>query len=43
MQAVVIEGYGGSEVLKLKEIPSLEPGGREVRVRVHASALNRAE
>jgi putative PIG3 family NAD(P)H quinone oxidoreductase len=43
MQAVVLEGYGGSEVLKLKEIPSLEPGGREVRVRVHASALNRAD
>lgn len=43
MQAVVLEGYGGTEVLKLREIPSLEPGGREVRVRVHASALNRAD
>ncbi|MBV8885061.1 MAG: NAD(P)H-quinone oxidoreductase [Chroococcidiopsidaceae cyanobacterium CP_BM_RX_35] len=43
MQAVVLEGHGGPEVLRLKEIPSLEPGGTEVRVRVHASALNRAD
>lgn len=43
MQAVVLEGHGGPEVLQLREIPGLEPGGSEVRVRVHASALNRAD
>ena len=43
MQAVVIEEYGSPEVLQLKEIPNLEPCRGEVRVRVHASALNRAD
>lgn len=43
MQAVVIEEYGGPEVLQLQEIPNLEPGRGEVRVKVHASALNRAD
>jgi len=43
MQAVVLEEYGGPEVLKIKEIPDLEPGRGEVRVKVRASALNRAD
>ena len=43
MQAVVLEEYGSSEVLQLKEIPKLEPCRGKVRVRVHASALNRAD
>lgn len=43
MWAVVIEEYGSPEVLQLKEIPNLEPGRGEVRVKVHASALNRAD
>lgn len=43
MRAVVLEEYGGPEVLKLKEIPELEPGRGEVRVGVRASALNRAD
>lgn len=43
MQAVVIGEYGGPEVLQLQEIPNLEPGRGEVRVKVHASALNRAD
>lgn len=34
---------GGPEVLKLEEIPLPEPGKGEVRLRVHAIGLNRAE
>lgn len=43
MRAVVLEEYGGPEVLKLQEIPDLEPGRGEVRVEVRASAVNRAD
>ncbi|GAA6619492.1 hypothetical protein [Scytonema sp. NUACC26] len=43
MWAVVIEKYGSPEVLQLKEIPNLEPSRGEVRVKVHTSALNRAD
>ncbi|MGJ3251747.1 MAG: NAD(P)H-quinone oxidoreductase [Elainellaceae cyanobacterium] len=43
MRAVVLNEYGGPEVLKVCEIPELEAGPGEVRVRVMASALNRAD
>lgn len=43
MRAIVIQEYGNPEVLQLKEIPNLEPGRGEVRVKIHASALNRAD
>lgn len=34
---------GGPEVLKFEEVPQQQPGRREVRLRVLASGLNRAE
>src|ERR1700733_12954579 len=34
---------GGPEVLKLEEVPTPEPGKGEVRLRVEAIGLNRAE
>ncbi len=34
---------GGPEVLKIEDAPSLEPGKDEVRLRVQAAGLNRAE
>jgi NADPH:quinone reductase-like Zn-dependent oxidoreductase len=34
---------GGPDVLKIEEIPSPEPGKGEVRLRVEAIGLNRAE
>lgn len=34
---------GGPEVLKIEDAPSLEPGKGEVRLRVEAAGLNRAE
>ncbi len=43
MRAVVIEEYGSPEVLQLQELPNLEPSRQEVRVKVRASALNRAD
>jgi NADPH:quinone reductase len=35
--------YGGPEVLKIEEVPREEPGPGEVRVKVEACALNRAD
>ena len=43
MRAVVITKPGGPEVLSLEERPVPQPGPGEIRVRVHASALNRAD
>jgi NADPH:quinone reductase len=43
MKALVIARPGGPEVLVEEERPVPEPGPGEIRVRVHASALNRAD
>ena len=43
MRAVVLDGYGGPEVLRLQDVPAPEPGPKEVIVEVLASALNRAD
>jgi putative PIG3 family NAD(P)H quinone oxidoreductase len=43
MKAVVISRPGGPEVLELREVDRPEPGAGEVLVRVHATALNRAD
>ncbi|GLS32664.1 NADPH2:quinone reductase [Mesorhizobium albiziae] len=43
MKAYVIEKPGGPEALKLRDIPSPEPGADEVKIRVRAFGLNRAE
>lgn len=43
MRAVVIARPGGPEVLSLRDVPTPEPGARDLLVRVHASALNRAD
>ncbi|MBW6394301.1 zinc-binding dehydrogenase [Thermus sp. SYSU G05001] len=40
MKAVVMEARGGPEVLKVTEVPTPEPGPKEVRIRVKAAALN---
>jgi NADPH:quinone reductase-like Zn-dependent oxidoreductase len=39
-EAMVIERHGGPEVLERRTIEIPEPGPREVRVRVHAVAMN---
>jgi putative PIG3 family NAD(P)H quinone oxidoreductase len=43
MRAVVLEQYGGPEVLVVKELPDPVPGPEEVLVEVASSALNRAD
>ena len=43
MKAVVIPRFGGPEVLELREVPAPTPERGEVRVRVRATAVNRAD
>src|SRR5580698_7177823 len=43
MRAIVIREPGGPEVLELRDVPTPEPARGEVRVRVHATAVNRAD
>lgn len=43
MRAIVLESYGGPEVLQLREVPDPVPGPDEVVVDVAATALNRAD
>lgn len=43
MRAIVIREPGGPEVLELREVPTPEPSRGEVRVRVRATAVNRAD
>jgi NADPH2:quinone reductase len=43
MRAVIITKPGGSDVLEIQDRPRPEPGLGQIRVRVKASALNRAD
>src|SRR5688572_26882058 len=43
MRAIVIREPGGPEVLEQREVLSPVPGRGEVRVRVRATAVNRAD
>jgi NADPH2:quinone reductase len=43
MKAIVISRFGGPEVLELRELPDPAPVRGEVRVRVRATAVNRAD
>jgi NADPH2:quinone reductase len=43
MRAIVIREPGGPEVLEMRELPTPEPSRGEVRVRVRATAVNRAD
>jgi NADPH:quinone reductase-like Zn-dependent oxidoreductase len=43
VRAVVITKPGGPEVLEIRDVASPEPGTGEVRVRVHAFGVNRAD
>jgi putative PIG3 family NAD(P)H quinone oxidoreductase len=43
VRAAVITAPGDSGVLRIQDLPVPEPGPGELRVRVHASALNRAD
>src|SRR6202035_514527 len=43
MRAVIITRPGGPEVLEIQQVETPEPMGEQVRVRVRASGINRAE
>jgi len=43
MRAIVIREPGGPDVLELRDVPTPEPVRGEVRVRVRATAVNRAD
>ncbi|HEX6587807.1 MAG TPA: NAD(P)H-quinone oxidoreductase [Longimicrobiales bacterium] len=43
MKVVVIDSFGGPEVLRVADRPAPEPGAREVLVRVAAAGVNRAD
>jgi len=43
MRAVIADGGGGPEVLKLVERPVPQPGQGEILVRVHAGGINRPD
>lgn len=43
MRAVIISGHGGPEALNVQEVETPEPTGEQVRVRVQAAGLNRAD
>ncbi|HSJ26366.1 MAG TPA: NAD(P)H-quinone oxidoreductase [Longimicrobiales bacterium] len=43
MRAVVITRPGGPDVLEMRDVPRPDPGPGEIRVRVHATAVNRAD
>jgi putative PIG3 family NAD(P)H quinone oxidoreductase len=43
MRAIVITGTGGIDVLAVHDVPMPEPQGDQIRVRVRASGLNRAD
>jgi NADPH2:quinone reductase len=43
MRALIYQGAGGAEVMKLGEVPWPSVGPGQIRVRVHAAGLNRAD
>lgn len=43
MKAAVIARFGGPEVLEIQDVPKPSPVADQVLIRVHASALNRAD
>jgi alcohol dehydrogenase len=43
MRALASPAYGPLEPLRIIDLPIPEPGPRQVRIRVHASALNQAD
>lgn len=43
MRAVVHTAAGGTEVIQIRDVPTPEPGPEQIRVRVRAAGLNRAD
>jgi NADPH:quinone reductase-like Zn-dependent oxidoreductase len=40
MKAVVINRYGGNEVIDIRDVPSPSPAPKDVLIKVHAASVN---
>ena len=43
MRAVILDGFGDESVMRIAEVPSPPPGPHEIRIAIHATAVNRAD
>src|ERR1039458_358216 len=43
MKAIRVHEFGGPEVMKLEDVPDLQPGPSQVVVRIHAAGVNPVE
>src|ERR1019366_559857 len=43
MKAIRVHEFGGPEVMKLEDVPDLQPGPSQVVVRIHATGVNPVE
>lgn len=43
MKAVLVDGFGGPEVLEIAEIPKPEPGPDQILIHVAATSVNRPD
>jgi len=43
MKAVLMEGFGGVDVLKVGEVPKPQPAAGQVLIRVMATSINRPD
>ncbi len=43
MQAIVLDGFGGTEVMRLADVPTPRPAAGEVLIKAAGTAVNRAD
>lgn len=43
MKAIIVEEFGSADQLKFKDVPTPKPKSNEILVKIHATALNRAD
>ena len=43
VKAIRVHEFGGPEVMKLEDVPDLQPGPGQVVVRIHAAGVNPVE
>ncbi|MEO8294400.1 MAG: NAD(P)H-quinone oxidoreductase [Gemmatimonadota bacterium] len=43
MRVMIYEGAGGVDIIHMRDVPTPVPGAEHIRVRVHATGLNRAD
>lgn len=43
MKSIIVDRFGDTDVMSLEEVPTPEPGKKEIRVAVHAAGINYAD